>query len=231
MTFYMELDGHGKPKDGFMYRMLESAAKIGEFDLEYVEVAQPDEDNEDVTDRIADLVPHVDLYTTVPFSDTSERRQRGIGFLRYGVDHSLVLITSATLDNLHNSNYSFLRPLSWTLWLSIFSLAFFTGISHWLFDPIIKRGKSQTLVQSLQASLGAFVGGLFHRNGCESQAPYGQMINLGYSFFIMIALSGFIAHAAFLFLNARILSPNLLSIDEANSKGSRLCVEVSLGCV
>lgn len=112
---YMQVSNvTGQPMSGFMYDLESYIASTYGINFKFIAIPSP-ASKESWTSRLVKVLPYVDIFANNAFSDTVDRRSKGIGFTQGITDASLVLV-AIQKEKVTVNFWSFLLPFTNDLW-------------------------------------------------------------------------------------------------------------------
>jgi hypothetical protein len=219
--FYLNMSSTtGFPASGYMFDVLAEVARRGKFNWVFVFV---DGYGNVATKELAWLqkvLPRVDMVVNKPYTDLATDRAAGVGYTQSLLDASLVLITVQTSGRSAPQWFSFLKPFNTTLWACILAVIIFQGVAHYVMNPVWRAdGSKVSLFIVIFKSLGTFT-------GSTSQGPVrpgASIVQMGYSFFLLILLSAYTANLTSFFVVVPNYITPYVNIDDANARGASIC--------
>ena len=220
--FYLNTSSTGFPASGYMWDVLAEVARRGKFNWVFVIVDGYSNVAAKELPWLQKVLPRVDMVVNKPYIDLAVNRAAGVGYTLPLLDASLVLITVQSSGRASAPWFSFLKPFNFTLWACILGVIIFQGVLHYVMNPVWRSdGSKVSLFIVVFKSLGTFT-------GSTSQGPVrpgASIVQMGYSFFLLILLSAYTANLTSFFVIVPNYNTPFASIDDANSLGASICAQ------
>jgi len=187
----------GYPYGGFMYDIQKSLATLGKFKINYVQV--PKRSGLDYTLYFQKITPLIDYYGASWYSDTTDRRIKGIGFTSTIIDASLLFVTKQTIET-QVDIFSFAYPFDNQLWAVIVVILLTNGFLQWLMRERKRDHEHTTLLSYLYLSCASFPG----QESIPAANRKMEILNLGFSFMVLILVSSYTASLASFLISQNI---------------------------
>ena len=142
----------GHPTAGYIYNVQQAMAQRGGFKFKYI--LEPSAGSASYDQWLKNLTGSVDIVASSWYSDTTSRRENGMGFTQPVVDASLVLV-SIQVPPKSPDLWLFATPFSIGLWLTIMALVAFNAILHYSIEPPEDR---ESFFKTCYMSFGTFLG-------------------------------------------------------------------------